>query len=125
MKIEEISQSECDDNDTPSDNTDDTFEVSFNISALNSGSSNSFTLKEGTDDLEISIGNVENKITLPADGLQHTLVFADVELNSCKVQYVVSQESCSDECSMSIDEISQSECDNKDTLRIIPMIHLK
>ncbi|MEZ4906186.1 MAG: hypothetical protein R2771_00690 [Saprospiraceae bacterium] len=63
-----------------------TFEVELlAFPVLNPGGSNSYTVKEGTVNLgNFNYNTEKNKITLPADGLQHTLVFADVELNSAR-----------------------------------------
>jgi len=115
MNIESIIIGDCDDNDTPSDNTDDTYEVTFNISALNPGSNASYTVKDGTKDYGQFSYNSEGKITLPADGLDYTLVFEDIEISGCTIQKVVNQESCSDDCSMSIDSILIGDCDNNGT----------
>ncbi len=115
LSITSVNIGDCKDNDTPSDNTDDTYEVTFNISALNPGSNGTFTVKDGTKDYGQFNYNSEGMITLPADGLDYTLVFEDSELSGCTIQKVVNQESCSDECSMSIDSILIGDCNDNGT----------
>ena len=115
MNIDSILISDCNDNDTPSDNTDDTYVVTFNISALNPGSNATYTVKDGTKDYGQFSYNSEVKITLPADGLDYTLVFEDNEISGCTIQKVVSQQSCSDDCSMSIDSIVIGDCNDNGT----------
>jgi len=87
---------DCNDNGTPSDNTDDTYEVTFNIFALNPGSSNTLNVKDSTKTYGQFSYISQGKITLPADGLDYNLVFEDSEVPGCTIQKTVSQQSCSD-----------------------------
>ncbi len=115
LSITSLNIGDCDNNGTTSDNTDDTYEVTFNISALNPGSNDTFTVKDSTKEYGQFSYDSEGKITLPADGLDYTLVFEDSEVPDCKIEQTVSQESCSDECSIKIDSIVIGECNNNGT----------
>ncbi len=96
LSFTSINIGDCNDNGTPSDNTDDTYDVTFNISALNPGSNATYTVKDSTKDYGQLSYNSEGKITLPANGLDYNLVFEDSEVPGCTIQKTVSQQSCSD-----------------------------
>ncbi|MEZ4906184.1 MAG: gliding motility-associated C-terminal domain-containing protein [Saprospiraceae bacterium] len=96
---------ECNNNGTPADSTDDTFEVTFNISALNQGSGNMFHISDGDENLGSFEYEKDNKITLSADGLEHVLTFSDDEKSNCIVLSIVTQASCSEEVGVADENI--------------------
>ncbi len=96
LSITSVNIGDCDNKDTPLENTDDTYDVTFNISAINQDTNVTYTVKDSTKSYGQFSYNSEGKITLPADGLDYTLVFEDSEISGCTIQKVVSQKSCSD-----------------------------
>jgi len=95
LSITSLNIGDCNNNGTPSDITDDTYEVTFNISTSNPGTNSTYTVKDSTKNYGQFSYNSEGKITLPADGLDFTLVFEDSELSGCTIQKVVNKQSCS------------------------------
>jgi gliding motility-associated-like protein len=115
--IDQASPSPCDDNGTPSDNTDDTFVVTVNASATNGGANNQFTVTDGTTTWGPFNYGVGGMLTgLPADGSTITLTFSDVDDISCNASQTVSSESCSDLCVFTIEEAMVLPCDNQGSL---------
>ncbi|HHH52033.1 MAG TPA: gliding motility-associated C-terminal domain-containing protein, partial [Bacteroidetes bacterium] len=115
LTLESVSIGDCNDNSTPSDNTDDSFEVSFTVSAQNSSAGGTYVVTQGNDTLGVFEYNKEQKITLPADGNTYTLIFKDIDSGDCFVEREVSQNSCSDECALTLDSVSIGDCNDNST----------
>ena len=115
LSIDNISIGDCDDNGTSNDNTDDTYVVSFNVSATNPGTNNTYSVSDGTTEHGPFDYNSTQNITLPADSIEYTLTFSDGEFDYCTQQEVVTQSPCSNACVLSIQSISIGNCDDKGT----------
>ena len=116
LSFQDITVGDCNNNATPSDAIDDTYEVSFNISAQNPGSSGTFRVQGGNKTYGPFDYGKDQKIILPADGKTYTLLFEDIDASGCTLEREVSQNSCSDECSLTIEDITIGDCNNNATL---------
>ena len=86
----------CQDTGTPSDPSDDTFDVNVSATATNSGVSGQFTVSSGVTFLGTFDYATGGTITaLPANGNNITLTFADFDDNACSATAQVSQTACS------------------------------
>ncbi|MGB1205773.1 MAG: SdrD B-like domain-containing protein [Chitinophagales bacterium] len=86
----------CQDNGTANDASDDIFDVLVNASAFNGGTTGQFTVSDGTTILGTFDYDTGGTITgLVADGSTITLIFADIDDDTCNATVDVSQNSCS------------------------------
>jgi len=115
IEIVKFTVGDCNDNGTPSDNTDDIFNVTFEVSAINSGPNEQYYIFNANDTLGSFQYDNEYEISLPADGIDHTLIIVDTEYGNCKIAEIVTQASCSNECQLHLIEISSGECDDNAT----------
>ncbi len=107
----------CDNKGTLTDPSDDTYTVTVNASATNTGSSTQFIVNDGLTDygpFDYGIGGVITD--LPANDETITLTFLDAEDQSCTAQQDVTQSPCSDACIITITSAEVGPCDNKGTL---------
>lgn len=114
LSIDQFIESDCDDNGTPLDTTDDTFSVTFNISSVYPGSDSTFIVSIDTDSIgEYPYGAVQ-VISLTANGFNQ-ITFTDSQISDCSISNVVNVSNCSDPCELSLDFIDISECDDNNT----------
>lgn len=93
---------ECDDNGTGNDSADDTYQVSFIATAINSGALNSFNVAiDGVITYNFQYGELA-MFGLPANGDIVTLTLSDSEDQACLLNVPVGPlTSCSDACVVS------------------------
>ncbi len=105
----------CNDNGTPSDASDDTYEVEVDASVANG--STEFTVSDGTNTYGPFGYGVGGTISgLPADGSSINLILSDASNPSCVANVEVSQNSCSDACALTITESVEGVCNNNGTI---------
>jgi len=89
----------CNNNNTPTNASDDTFAITLNVTATNGGESNQYTLTNGTNNWGPFDYDTDNQITgLTANGNTITLTISDVDDNTCQTTTQVSQNSCAVTC---------------------------
>ncbi len=115
LSLDSFTTSVCSDNGTPTDYTDDTYTVTFSLSALNAGASESYFVIIGNDTIGTYAYESEQVITLSADGEEDVITFADTEIGNCILIQSENVQSCSNECILSLDEFTTSECDDSGT----------
>ncbi|MDF1696298.1 MAG: gliding motility-associated C-terminal domain-containing protein [Saprospiraceae bacterium] len=115
LVMEEWDVSDCDNEGTVDDDSDDTFTVTFNLVGNYPGSDSTFYLIEGMDTLGIFSYNSAHTITLSANGSDHILDFFDTQLDECMITQIVNQASCSSPCMMEFNVFDISECDDNST----------
>jgi gliding motility-associated-like protein len=94
----------CDDNGTPSDAMDDFYNITFTLTN-NNGNAGTFSVFDGNLNTTNLNYNQSNTITLPAQGQSSTMIFTD-ELISCLItQSIGPLNSCSSDCSISINQL--------------------
>ena len=113
--LDQFIVSACEDNDTPDDNTDDLFTITFNISAFNPGLDSLYYVINGSDTLGLFTYNTEQYLTLSANGLDHELRFIDSQFAGCELFEVVNVESCSYPCILTMEDFQVSACDDSGT----------
>ncbi len=116
FSIDNAASSVCNDNGTPSDATDDTFDVSVNASAVNPGANNQFQVNDGTNIYGPFNYGTGGNITLPANGMDISLTYSDIDDLTCFDQVIVNVNSCSNACAIMITDETPSACDNNGTL---------
>ncbi len=103
----------CENNGTASDATDDFYTISFTVDN-NQGIVGTYTLNDGTIDLGTYGYGELVSITIPAEGQSLTLTFTD-DLNACSLtQDIGPLNSCSSDCSISLD-VFDIECSDNGT----------
>lgn len=106
----------CDDNGTESIDTDDEYTISFTVSVLNGGISNSFrVLIDGTLYNTYNYGSTVT-ITLPANGTIPFIQLQDANIDACQEVVVVPRLSpCSSTCTITA-EVSNILCNDNGTI---------
>ncbi len=105
----------CEDNGTPSDPSDDTFDVIVNAEPLNSSVGNQFTVTNGVAVFGPFDYFVGGTITLPADGSNTDIFYTDVDDPDCVDFITVSMQSCSNLCVFSVEDATIVSCDDNGT----------
>ena len=101
----------CNDNGTASDATDDFHNITFTLNN-NNGNAGTFSVFDGSLNITALNYNQSNTISLPAQGQSLTLTFTD-ELTNCLITQAVGPlNSCSTDCSISIDQLEITCSDN-------------
>ncbi|MEM9259230.1 MAG: hypothetical protein AAGA62_06250, partial [Bacteroidota bacterium] len=106
-----VVSSVCSDNDTPTDLADDSYTITVNATAEDGGASNQFQVLIGVDVQGTFTYGIGGSFDLPADGSSPTLIFQDVDDNSCSdTQDVGPLDNCSTDCLITIDA-TPGDCD--------------
>ena len=93
----------CNDNGTPGDATDDFYQVTFSITGINAGASNTVNVLLDNVFVQSSTYGSIGTIDIPADGNVHSIRFEDSEDASCFVEETtVALVTCSNSCSLEI-----------------------
>ncbi len=93
----------CNDNNTGADSSDDTFDLTIQVTGVNVSSTNEYFVTDGITIYGPYNYDVDNIITdLPANGIDIEFTIYDSEDNDCSTVLTVSQESCS-ECLQTMD----------------------
>ncbi len=115
LEITQFTISECDNNGSPVDNSDDTYEITFEVSAINAGPDMTFFALMGMDTLGEFAYDIEHTITIQAEGSGITMTFEDSQHSECTISEVFDIESCSFQCELSIASFAVSECEDNGT----------
>ncbi|NNF36495.1 MAG: T9SS type B sorting domain-containing protein, partial [Saprospiraceae bacterium] len=112
LTLENI-QMECNNGGTPSDPSDDFYEVSAMISILNGGNSGQVTVTvDGNNMGSYDYGSLIN-FNIDADNLTHEIIFTDADKGTCNFSYMSTPlTTCSDECLIDATIISETCFDN-------------
>ncbi len=94
ITITAVTAGACNNQGTPLDPTDDTFEVTVNATVINGGAMNQFQVLEGTNILDTFDYDVGGIITIPSDGNTYTLTFIDLDDENCIETTTISQDPC-------------------------------
>ena len=97
---------ECNDNGTPSDNSDDIYEITINASAVNGSSNNTYNvLIDNVLSFNFSYGENES-FTLAADGNSPLITIVDNEDDQCQVTELIGPlDHCSNLCDINIETL--------------------
>jgi len=115
----DLFESQCNNNGTASDASDDFYEFTIEVSVLNGGPSQTFSIFNNGMLLHEDIDyNTAFDFILEADGTMTSLQFQDTDDPSCALALpAVALTGCSDECALMVDLIG-SICNNNDTEQI-------
>ncbi|NNF36336.1 MAG: T9SS type B sorting domain-containing protein, partial [Saprospiraceae bacterium] len=104
---------DCYDNGTPTDSSDDYYTVSLEITGYNPGTSGLFKVfVDGVEIGEFAYNNIAI-FDLPADGMTHQLMIQDADLTDCSINTNLdSLTPCSDECALTIISYDETCNDN-------------
>jgi len=103
----------CSDNGTPTDPSDDSYEISFFVTATNPGASGQFTVTLNGNPIGTYDYNTSVNLTTPANGLVNQLVFVDADIALCQLTVPTSPLiSCSDQCLITIANFTRTCSDN-------------
>ncbi len=96
----------CDDNNTPSDPTDDFYNILVNAEAFNPGITGEFFVDVGADTYGPFSYNAGGSFTLAADGSNVNLVYYDISINTCSASVNIGPlDNCSSECDIQITQL--------------------
>ncbi|MEM9545343.1 MAG: gliding motility-associated C-terminal domain-containing protein [Bacteroidota bacterium] len=107
--------SDCDDNGTPSDDSDDTFILKFELDALNPGIDSAFFVQFDEDILGQFSYLQEYSLLLPADDTVHSILFWVTQNLECALDSLLLVESCSDQCRLEFVTFNITQCDDAGT----------
>lgn len=111
----------CNDQGTPSDPSDDTYDFQINASAINSSASYN-VLINGTAEYTFNYDE-DAGFSLPADGTTPTIILVDVDDQQCTfVLDVLELSTCSDLCDITIEETTVLCVEDIYTINIIASI---
>jgi len=114
--MDQFTVSECDDNETSDDNTDDSFAVTFNLSSSYSGLDSTYFVIINMDTIGAFSYESEQTITLQSDGLDKILNFVDSYYSECLLSDTLNVQSCSNPCELILESFLVSDCDDNGTL---------
>ena len=116
LEVEIIEIGECDNMDTPTDESDDTYEITFLVDGNNTGLSSMFVVAVGSF-VDTLTYNTEHVISVPANGIVDVITYADLEFGYCETEIEVFQESCNVECTIigAIEDIALYDCNDNGT----------
>jgi gliding motility-associated-like protein len=104
----------CDDNNTPTDPTDDTYLIWIVANGTNTGNTNQYIARIAGQNSIQMYGDTAI-FSLPANGLTETLTVTDQEITACFASLDIGPlDPCSNECEISTEIISVN-CDNNNT----------
>jgi len=107
---------QCNDNGTESVDTDDYYTISFTVSALNSGVSNTFRVLLDGIEKSTHIYGTTVTLTLPADGNKPFLVLEDLNISACQAVIPMNDlNPCSSTCTVS-GTVSNILCNDNGTI---------
>ena len=104
---------DCNNGGTPSDQTDDTYSVAFDI-ASSTGNSGSFTITIGTAIFGPYSYGTKHNFSLPADNTSKTLIIKDVSTGCGLTRDIGPLTPCSTDCEISLQNV-QIDCNNNNT----------
>ncbi len=110
IEVEDLEVTECYNNDTPLDGLDDFYEVSFNTSIIDGDTSDLYYLFVNEDTLGLFEFGEFVEFTLVADGEPNSIVLQNSVVNYCSTKFIVSKESCSTNCDLTINSFELLEC---------------
>jgi uncharacterized repeat protein (TIGR01451 family) len=103
----------CNDNGTNANPIDDTYEVTLN--AINGNVNNTYIVNDGSSNYGPFTYGINETITLPADGNTYNLTLTDSDDATCFAVTSVSQNSCSNACSLTIVDATVGVCNPNGT----------
>lgn len=107
--------SECMDNGTDLDPTDDFYTVDFNLSAINGGANQKYQVLQNNTIIGVFDYGIDVSITLPADGTNTSLVVIDLDDNQCSISLDLGVlDPCSNNCSLNL-LVNSSICSQNNT----------
>ena len=115
LNIEVLEASGCDDGGTPTDPSDDTYDLSIRVAVANGGPSGTFDLAIGNT-VEVLSFNVLHRLTVPALMVDGGIEISDTDMVECRVEQMwVGPGPCSDLCLLNIVDFDLLECDDNAT----------
>ncbi len=106
---------ECFDNVTPTDSSDDYYEITINVSSVNGAANGLFNLIVDGNFVDDYPYDTDNVITLPADGSIHDITIQDSEELACTLDLETSMLTpCSEACLIEL-VIQEYECSDNGT----------
>jgi len=104
ITIEEITVLNCNDNGTPTDPTDDFYQVFVNASVIQGSAANTFSVQINGTVLGTHEYDLGGKINVPFNNNNTTLTFTDTDDLTCTTSDVLGPlPSCSDDCPVTLE----------------------
>ena len=91
---ESLMVSDCDDNGTPRDSTDDFYVVDFIVNAHNPSDDNTYQVMYGDEEFVFTLDELVS-LTLPADGIVDSILLSmEIDVDTCLLWLVNNQDNC-------------------------------